>query len=201
MTTTSAYKIYFLDNFDSFSYNLVDELSMLGCQLVVYRNNISAQSIFDKMSQETVPVLLVLSPGPGAPSDAGCLMELIELCKGRFPMLGICLGQQALTQSYGGVIGHAGETVHGKSSIISLTEQPVFAGMGDKMPVARYHSLMATKVPDDVEVIACYENIPMAIYHQQDNALGYQFHPESILTPNGALLLQQSIEFLTARVQ
>lgn len=201
MTTTSAYKIYFLDNFDSFSYNLVDELSMLGCQLVVYRNNISAKSIFDKMSQETVPVLLVLSPGPGAPSDAGCLMELIELCKGRFPMLGICLGQQALTQSYGGVIGHAGETVHGKSSIISLTEHPVFAGMGDKMPVARYHSLMATKVPDDVEVIACYENIPMAIYHQQDNALGYQFHPESILTPNGALLLQQSIEFLTARVQ
>ena len=201
MTTTSAYKIYFLDNFDSFSYNLVDELSMLGCQLVVYRNNISAQSIFDKMCQETVPVLLVLSPGPGAPSDAGCLMELIELCKGRFPMLGICLGQQALTQSYGGIIGHAGETVHGKSSIIELTEHPVFAGMGDKMPVARYHSLMATKVPDDVEVIACYENIPMAIYHQQDNALGYQFHPESILTPNGALLLQQSFEFLTARVQ
>ena len=201
MTTTSAYKIYFLDNFDSFSYNLVDELSMLGCQLVVYRNNISALSIFDKMCQETVPVLLVLSPGPGAPSDAGCLMELIELCKGRFPMLGICLGQQALTQSYGGVIGHAGETVHGKSSIITLTEHPVFAGMGDKMPVARYHSLMATKVPDDVEVIACYENIPMAIYHQQDNALGYQFHPESILTPNGALLLQQSIEFLTERVQ
>ena len=201
MTITSAYKIYFLDNFDSFSYNLVDELSMLGCELVVYRNNISAQSIFDKMCQETVPVLLVLSPGPGAPSDAGCLMELIELCKGRFPMLGICLGQQALTQSYGGVIGHAGETVHGKSSIITLTEHPVFAGMGDKMPVARYHSLMATKVPDDVEVIACYKNIPMAIYHQQDNALGYQFHPESILTPNGALLLQQSIEFLTARVQ
>ncbi len=201
MTITSAYKIYFLDNFDSFSYNLVDELSMLGCQLVVYRNNISAQSIFDKMCQETVPVLLVLSPGPGAPSDAGCLMELIELCKGRFPMLGICLGQQALTQSYGGVIGHAGETVHGKSSIITLTEHPVFAGMGDKMPVARYHSLMATKVPDEVEVIASYETIPMAIYHQQDNALGYQFHPESILTLNGALLLQQSIEFLTARVQ
>ncbi|MCF7519342.1 aminodeoxychorismate/anthranilate synthase component II [Pseudoalteromonas sp. L21] len=201
MTITSAYKIYFLDNFDSFSYNLVDELSMLGCQLVVYRNNISAQSIFDKMCQETVPVLLVLSPGPSAPSDAGCLMELIELCKGRFPMLGICLGQQALTQSYGGVIGHAGETVHGKSSIITLTEHPVFAGMGDKMPVARYHSLMATKVPDEVEVIASYETIPMAIYHQQDNALGYQFHPESILTPNGALLLQQSIEFLTARVQ
>ena len=199
MNTPSAYKIYFLDNFDSFSYNLVDELSMLGCQLVVYRNNISAQSIYNKMCQETVPVLLVLSPKP-SPSDAGCLMALIELCKGRFNA-SICLGQQALTQSYGGVIGHAGETVHGKSSIIALSDHPVFAGMGEKMPVARYHSLMATKVPDAVDVIASYENIPMAIYHPQDNALGYQFHPESILTPNGALLLQQSIEFLTARVQ
>ncbi|WP_404340367.1 aminodeoxychorismate/anthranilate synthase component II [Pseudoalteromonas mariniglutinosa] len=192
-------KIYFLDNFDSFSYNLVDELSMLGCELVVYRNNISAETIFQKMCQEQGSVLLVLSPGPGAPSDAGCLMALIELCKGRFPMLGICLGQQALTQSYGGIIGHAGETVHGKSSIISLTDHAVFAGMGATMPVARYHSLMATSVPAEVNVIAHYEEIPMAIYHHADNVLGYQFHPESILTPQGAALLQQSIAFLTTR--
>jgi anthranilate synthase component II len=138
-----------------------------------------------------------LSPGPGTPSAAGCLMELIALCKGHFPMLGICLGQQALTQSYGGVIGHAGETVHGKSSIIELAEHRVFAGMGRSMPVARYHSLMATKVPDSLAVIAQYQTIPMAIYHQQHKVLGYQFHPESILTPNGALLLQQSIAYLT----
>ncbi|MCQ8876998.1 aminodeoxychorismate/anthranilate synthase component II [Pseudoalteromonas shioyasakiensis] len=189
-------KIYFLDNFDSFSYNLVDELSMLGSDLVVYRNNIDAQLIFNKMCDETKPVILVLSPGPGTPSDAGCLMALIELCKGKFPMLGICLGQQALTQSYGGIIGHAGETVHGKSSIIELGEHPVFNGMGQSMPVARYHSLMATKVPDSVNVIARFGAIPMAIYQQQDNALGYQFHPESILTPNGAALLQQSMQFL-----
>ncbi|OUS72801.1 anthranilate synthase component II [Pseudoalteromonas sp. A601] len=189
-------KIYFLDNFDSFSYNLVDELSMLGSDLVVYRNNIDAQLIFNKMCSETKPVILVLSPGPGTPSDAGCLMALIELCKGKFPMLGICLGQQALTQSYGGIIGHAGETVHGKSSIIELSEHPVFNGMGERMPVARYHSLMATMVPDSVAVIANFGAIPMAIYHQQDNALGYQFHPESILTPNGAALLQKSMQFL-----
>ena len=197
MSKANPIKIYFLDNFDSFTYNLVDELTMLGCELVVYRNNISAEVIFNKMRQEQGQVLLVLSPGPGTPSGAGCLMELIELSKGHFPMLGICLGQQALTQSYGGVIGHAGETVHGKSSIINLGEHPVFDGMGDTMPVARYHSLMATKVPDNIEVIAQYEDIPMAIYHHGDNALGYQFHPESILTPNGAMLLQQSVAYLT----
>ena len=197
MSNENPLKIYFLDNFDSFSYNLVDELTMLGCELVVYRNNISADVIFNKMRQEPGQVLLVLSPGPGTPSDAGCLMELIELAKGQFPMLGICLGQQALTQSYGGVIGHAGETVHGKSSIIDLNAHPVFDGMGSTMPVARYHSLMATEVPKNIEVIAQFEDIPMAIYHHEDSALGYQFHPESILTPNGAMLLQQSVAYLT----
>ncbi|MEL0632450.1 aminodeoxychorismate/anthranilate synthase component II [Pseudoalteromonas carrageenovora] len=197
MSNANPLKIYFLDNFDSFSYNLVDELTMLGCELVVYRNNISADVIFNKMRQEPGQVLLVLSPGPGTPTDAGCLMELIELAKGQFPMLGICLGQQALTQSYGGVIGHAGETVHGKSSIIDLNAHPVFDGMGSTMPVARYHSLMATEVPKNIEVIAEFEDIPMAIYHHEDSALGYQFHPESILTPNGAMLLQQSVAYLT----
>ncbi|GEB72062.1 anthranilate synthase component II [Pseudoalteromonas carrageenovora] len=197
MSNENPLKIYFLDNFDSFSYNLVDELTMLGCELVVYRNNINADVIFNKMRQEPGQVLLVLSPGPGTPSDAGCLMELIELAKGQFPMLGICLGQQALTQSYGGVIGHAGETVHGKSSIIDLNAHPVFDGMGSTMPVARYHSLMATEVPKNIEVIAQFEDIPMAIYHHEDSALGYQFHPESILTPNGAMLLQQSVAYLT----
>ncbi|MBQ4799037.1 aminodeoxychorismate/anthranilate synthase component II [Pseudoalteromonas sp. MMG006] len=197
MSNANPLKIYFLDNFDSFSYNLVDELTMLGCKLVVYRNNISADVIFNKMRQESGQVLLVLSPGPGTPSDAGCLMGLIELAKGQFPMLGICLGQQALTQSYGGVIGHAGKTVHGKSSIIDLNAHPVFDGMGSTMPVARYHSLMATEVPKNIEVIAQFEDIPMAIYHHEDSALGYQFHPESILTPNGAMLLQQSVAYLT----
>ncbi|MEJ6474626.1 aminodeoxychorismate/anthranilate synthase component II [Pseudoalteromonas piscicida] len=191
-------KVYFLDNFDSFSYNLVDELSLLGLDLVVYRNNIPAEIIYNKMRAEEDPVILVLSPGPGAPSEAGCLLALIELCKGQFPMLGICLGQQALTQSYGGEVGRAGETVHGKSSIIDADEHPVFAGLGTQFPVARYHSLMATKVPAELNVIARYQSIPMAIYHSEDRVIGYQFHPESILTPNGAQLLQQSIAYLTA---
>ncbi|WP_125719360.1 aminodeoxychorismate/anthranilate synthase component II [Pseudoalteromonas rubra] len=190
-------KIYFLDNFDSFSYNLVDELSLLGAELVVYRNHLDARTIFAKMQQESGPLILVLSPGPGAPKDAGCLLELIDLCKGKYPMLGICLGQQALTQSYGGTIGHAGETVHGKSSHISVKPHPVFDGLGKSFPVARYHSLMATQVPDSLEIIANYEDIPMAIYHPTDKVIGYQFHPESILTPCGAQLLKQSIAYLT----
>ncbi|MBE0368320.1 aminodeoxychorismate/anthranilate synthase component II [Pseudoalteromonas aurantia] len=190
-------KVYFLDNFDSFSYNLVDELTLLGNELVIYRNNISAQRIFSEMNKETQPVMLVLSPGPGNPAHAGCLLELIALCKGKFPMLGICLGQQALTQSYGGTIGHAGETVHGKSSIIQVEDHPVFADLGAQFPVARYHSLMATSVPDTLTVIAQYENIPMAIYHAEDRVIGYQFHPESILTPDGAKLLKQTIDYLT----
>ncbi|MBD1581663.1 aminodeoxychorismate/anthranilate synthase component II [Pseudoalteromonas sp. S16_S37] len=194
---TAQAKVYFLDNFDSFSYNLVDELTLLGLDMVVYRNHLSAQRIFEKMIQEQQTVILVLSPGPGNPAQAGCLLELIELCKGKFPMLGICLGQQALTQSYGGTIGHAGETVHGKASIIEVDEHPVFAGLGKQIPVARYHSLMATKVPESLKVIARYQDIPMAIYHHEDRVLGYQFHPESILTPDGARLLQQSINYLT----
>ncbi|WP_440055866.1 aminodeoxychorismate/anthranilate synthase component II [Pseudoalteromonas sp. T1lg65] len=191
-------KVYFLDNFDSFSYNLVDELSLLGMEMVIYRNHISAKAIYDKMCAESEPVILVLSPGPGSPSEAGCLLELIERCKGKFPMLGICLGQQALTQSYGGEIGRAGETVHGKSSIIDAQPHPIFNGLGERFPVARYHSLMATKVPDCLTVIANYQTIPMAIYHPIDKVIGYQFHPESILTPNGAQLLKQSIDYLCA---
>tara|TARA_Y100001956_G_scaffold82122_1_gene101826 strand:- start:1841 stop:2431 length:591 start_codon:yes stop_codon:yes gene_type:complete len=194
---SSNKKVYFLDNFDSFSYNLVDELTLLGLDLVVYRNNISAEKIFAKMQQETSPVILVLSPGPGNPAQAGCLLELIELAKGQFPMLGICLGQQALTKSYGGTVGHAGETVHGKSSIIEADDHPVFAGIGKRFPVARYHSLMATHVPESLKVIAKYDTIPMAIYHPEDKVIGYQFHPESILTPDGAQLLKQSIDYLT----
>jgi anthranilate synthase component 2 len=166
-------------------------------ELIIYRNNISAEIIFNKMKQETVPVILVLSPGPGTPSQAGCLLDLISLAKGHFPILGICLGQQALTQSYGGQVAHAGETVHGKSSIIEADEHPVFSGIGKRFPVARYHSLMATIVPDSLKVIAQYNHIPMAIYHPSDKVIGYQFHPESILTPDGAQLLKQSIDYLT----
>ena len=188
--------VYLLDNLDSFSYNLVDEVAQLGFSLKLYRNTVPAAYIFEKMQQEQQPVVLLLSPGPGAPSQAGSMPELIALCAGRFPMLGICLGHQALVEHYGGVVGRAGETVHGKTSIIELTDHPVFGALPKQFPVARYHSLMATEVPNSLQVIAAYQHIPMAIVHEEHKALGYQFHPESILTTLGKPLLKQSLDYL-----
>jgi anthranilate synthase component II len=190
--------VYLLDNLDSFSYNLVDEVAQLGFSLKLYRNTVPAAYIFEKMQQEQQPVVLLLSPGPGAPAQAGSMPELIALCAGKFPMLGICLGHQALVEHYGGVVGRAGETVHGKTSIIELSDHPVFAALPKQFPVARYHSLMATEVPDSLQVIAAYQHIPMAIVHEEHKALGYQFHPESILTTLGKPLLKQSLEYLMA---
>jgi anthranilate synthase component 2 len=190
--------VYLLDNLDSFSYNLVDEVAQLGFQLKLYRNTVPAAYIFEKMQQEQQPVVLLLSPGPGTPSQAGCMPELIALSAGRFPMLGICLGHQALVEHYGGMVGRAGETVHGKTSIISLEDHPVFATLPKQFPVARYHSLMATQVPKPLQIIASYQHIPMAIVHEAHKALGYQFHPESILTTLGKPLLKQSLEYLMA---
>lgn len=190
--------VYLLDNLDSFSYNLVDEVAQLGFSLKLYRNTVPAAYIFEKMRQEQQPVVLLLSPGPGAPAQAGSMPELIALCAGRFPMLGICLGHQALVEHYGGVVGRAGETVHGKTSIIELSDHPVFGALPKQFPVARYHSLMATEVPNSLQVIAAYQHIPMAIVHEEHKALGYQFHPESILTTLGKPLLKQSLDYLMA---
>ncbi|WP_337840377.1 aminodeoxychorismate/anthranilate synthase component II [Rheinheimera sp.] len=188
--------VYLLDNLDSFSYNLVDEVAQLGFSLKLYRNTVPAAYIFDKMLAETDPVVLLLSPGPGAPADAGSMPELIQLAAGRFPMLGICLGHQALVEHYGGEVGRAGETVHGKTSVITLSDHPVFGALPKQFSVARYHSLMATQVPPALTVIANYQHIPMAIANDADKVLGYQFHPESILTTLGKPLLQQSLNYL-----
>jgi len=188
--------VYLLDNLDSFSYNLVDEVAQLGFSLKLYRNTVPAAYIFEKIQQEQQPVVLLLSPGPGAPAQAGSMPELIALGAGKFPMLGICLGHQALVEHYGGVVGRAGETVHGKTSIIELSDHPLFGALPKQFPVARYHSLMATEVPHALQVIAAYQHIPMAIVHEEHKALGYQFHPESILTTLGKPLLKQSLDYL-----
>ena len=188
--------IYLLDNIDSFTYNLVDEFAQLGFTLKLYRNTVPADYIFAKMQQETGPVLLVLSPGPGAPADAGAMPALLKLCAGVYPVLGICLGHQAIVEHYGGVVGRAGETVHGKTSAIALDEHPVFADLPRPFPVARYHSLMATTLPGALTEIARERHIPMAVINEQDRMLGFQFHPESILTTLGKPLLKQSVAYL-----
>ncbi|TMM42638.1 aminodeoxychorismate/anthranilate synthase component II [Colwellia ponticola] len=195
-------KLFMLDNLDSFTYNLVDEFQCLGFEPSVYRNTLSADFIFEKMlthtEQTAEPVLLVLSPGPGEPSNAGCLMALIEKCIGRIPMLGICLGHQALIEHYGGKVDRAEEIVHGKASSITHTGFGPFEGIKSPLPVARYHSLIGTDIPTTLEVIADYNGMCMAISNDKDAVLAFQFHPESILTTFGTPLLSQSLQHLLA---
>lgn len=200
-TNPAKAKIFMLDNLDSFTYNLVDELQCLGFDPVIYRNTLSADFILAQIEQCQTPVMLVLSPGPGEPSKAGCLMELIAKTAGKYPILGICLGHQALIEHYGGVIGRAPEIVHGKASSITHSGKAAFANIINPLPVARYHSLVATQMPACLSLIAHFETdqnelLPMAIAHEQDNVLGFQFHPESILTTYGSSLLAQSIDHL-----
>ncbi|AFI05141.1 aminodeoxychorismate/anthranilate synthase component II [Helicobacter cetorum] len=189
-------KIFFIDNFDSFSYNLVYELEHLDYEVLVYRNDIEPNYLMKLMNKEQEKPLLFLSPGPGNPSNSSNLLEIIERAKGHFPILGICLGLQALAQSYGAKIIRSKEIMHGKASTITLKKHEVFKGLGESMVVGRYHSLMASELPKDLEVIAKYQNIPMGIIHEQDKILAYQFHPESIMTLKGSELLKQSVEFL-----
>jgi anthranilate synthase component 2 len=198
--------VFLLDNFDSFTYNLVDELRTLGLELIVYRNSVSADLVLQKMQDkaqqtdengQSKQVMLMLSPGPGNPSQAGSMLALLDLVKGQFPVLGICLGHQAIVESYGGKIVRADKVMHGKSSLIEHCADKMFANMPQPLPVARYHSLMASNMPDELTVLANFSEIPMAVAHLQDKMLGFQFHPESILTSHGSQLLMQSIEFLT----
>ncbi len=189
--------IILLDNFDSFAYNLVDQFRSLGHEVLVYRNSHSADEIINHLENCSEKPLLVLSPGPGLPEEAGCMPELIKKAVGRFPILGICLGHQAICQYYGGVVGPAGEIVHGKSSLIKHYHEEIFKGLPNPMPVARYHSLAALSVPDNLKVIADYNGICMALLNEKDKVLGFQFHPESIMTSRGADLLINSINYLT----
>lgn len=196
-------KIFMLDNLDSFTYNLVDEFQCLGYQPTIYRNTISADYIIKQIEACTSPVLLVLSPGPGEPSNAGCLMELIKKTAGKYPILGICLGHQALIEYYGGVVGRAPEIIHGKASNVQHNEAGAFKDIRQPLPVARYHSLVATKMPDALTMSAQFTTnegvvLPMAIEHKTDHIIGFQFHPESILTTYGSKLLAQAIECLTS---
>ncbi|MFV7783063.1 aminodeoxychorismate/anthranilate synthase component II [Shewanella marisflavi] len=194
-------KLYLLDNFDSFTYNLVDQFRSLGFEVVIYRNDLDAQFIADKLLQEQGKAALVLSPGPGAPHEAGCLMPLIALLAGKVPMLGICLGHQAMVEHFGGKVERAKQVVHGKASPTSHNGQGLFQGLPSPLPVARYHSLVATEVPECLEVIATTEEMPMAISHKQIKAVGFQFHPESILTTLGSQLLTQTLTYLTQDTQ
>ena len=193
--------VVMLDNVDSFTYNLVDELRTLDIDMHIYRNTVNADTIMQVLNDlsATRNVLLLLSPGPGAPHEAGCMLELLQKVSGHFPVLGICLGHQAIVEHFGGTISRAEAVMHGKSSDITHCGDKMFSGFAQPLPVARYHSLMASSVPACLSVLAQVNDIPMAVYHAAHSMLGFQFHPESILTHQGSQLLTQSIEFLVAQ--
>ena len=189
--------ILLLDNIDSFTYNLVDQLRAFGHNVVIYRNSVPTETLLERLQDMANPVLM-LSPGPGAPSEAGCMPELLTLLRGRLPIIGICLGHQAIVEAYGGHVGQAGEILHGKASAIEHDNQGMFAGLSNPLPVARYHSLVGSNVPDALTVNATFNGMVMAVRHDADRVCGFQFHPESILTTQGARLLEQTLAWALA---
>ncbi|WP_018651592.1 aminodeoxychorismate/anthranilate synthase component II [Actinobacillus capsulatus] len=187
--------ILFVDNFDSFTYNLVDQFRELGHQVTIFRNDYPLED-FLKKAHTTENCIVALSPGPGTPAEAGNMLAIIKRLKGVVPMIGICLGHQAIIEALGGRIVHTGTVLHGKVSKIEHDNQAMFHGINNLMPVARYHSLMGDNLPDELEINARFNNIVMAVRHKQLPICGFQFHPESILTVEGTKLLKQSVEWL-----
>lgn len=182
--------ILLIDNYDSFSYNLVQMIGSIKNDIQVVRNDRITVEEIEAMK----PSHLILSPGPGYPKDAGILEEAVQRLKGRMPILGVCLGHQGICEAFGGTIAHARKLMHGKQSQIELKECPLFKGLPSIIPAARYHSLAAVpeSLPEELEVVArdCGEGEVMAVRHRKYPIYGLQFHPESILTPGGRKILE-----------
>lgn len=189
--------ILLLDNIDSFTYNLVDQLRTFGHNVVIYRNSVPAETLIERLQHMENPILM-LSPGPGAPADAGCMPELLQRLRGELPIIGICLGHQAIVEAYGGHVGQAGEILHGKASAVTHDDSAMFVGLPNPLPVARYHSLVGSNTPQELTVNATFNGMVMAVRHEGDRVCGFQFHPESILTTHGAILLEQTLAWALA---
>jgi len=185
--------ILVIDNYDSFTYNLVHLFEQLGAEVRVFRND--AISIDE--AERLAPSHVVVSPGPGRPADAGISVELIRRLGPRVPTLGVCLGHQAIVEAFGGEVGQARALLHGKASSVEHDGKGVFAGLPQGLDAGRYHSLAATRVPDELEVSArTPDGEVMGVRHRELPVEGVQFHPESVLTPLGPDLLRN---FLGAR--
>jgi anthranilate synthase/aminodeoxychorismate synthase-like glutamine amidotransferase len=179
--------ILLIDNLDSFSFNLVEAVERLGARVRVVRNTIGAAAAFEDAARNDA--LILLSPGPGRPEDAGCCLELIARARGRVPLLGVCLGHQAIVLEAGGDVCSAPEPVHGKASLLPHDGAGPFEGMEGPIRIGRYHSLCTRNLPGRFTVHAEIEGMAMAISDPEAMQTGLQFHPESILTPAGNRLL------------
>jgi anthranilate synthase/aminodeoxychorismate synthase-like glutamine amidotransferase len=182
--------ILMIDNFDSFTYNLVQACEMLGAEVVVRRNNCTLKELKDLQ-----PEHLLVSPGPCTPNEAGVSLDAISYFAGRIPVLGVCLGHQALGQAFGARVVRAKSVMHGKTSLIHHTGDKLFAGVPPLFQATRYHSLIVEQesLPDSFEVIADCEEVVMGLNHRETGARGVQFHPESILTHDGNTILNNFI--------
>ena len=185
-------KVLFIDNFDSFTYNLVDEFGKRNCRTKVYRADTPLAELI-KVTEDFAPDLLLISPGPGNPDDAGVSLEAIGYFKDKLPIFGVCLGHQSIIQYFGGKVGHAPAVMHGKPSRITHAGKGVFAGLENPLQAGRYHSLCAVTLPECLEQTADFEGIVMGVQHRQFPVFGVQFHPESILTPTGGKIIENII--------
>ena len=182
--------ILLIDNYDSFVYNLYQYIGSINPNIVVKRND----EITLKEIEELNPEKIILSPGPGKPSDAGICIDLIKKFAGKIPILGVCLGHQAICEAFGAKISYAKELMHGKQSEIEIdTNCLIFKNLDKKIIVGRYHSLAALKdtIPKELKVVAISnDDEVMAVYSKEKNVFGVQFHPESVLTPNGKQIIK-----------
>lgn len=185
--------ILLIDNYDSFSYNLYQLIGQVNDDIEVYRN--------DKITPDEIedlnPEAIILSPGHGRPEDAGICVDTVKKFHDKIPILGVCLGHQAICVAFGGKISYASKLMHGKSSIAKLNKDPIFKGLNDEITVGRYHSLslVETTLPKDLRIISKTTDGGeiMAVKHEKYDIYGLQFHPESILTPDGITIIENFI--------
>ena len=189
--------IYLIDNYDSFSYNLYQLIGEVDPAIEVLRNDALSVEELEAKNPEAV----ILSPGPGRPADAGICEEAVLKLSGKVPILGVCLGHQAICEAFGGTVGYAKELMHGKSSLVKVDAQSsLFNGLPAKVRVARYHSLAADEesLPECLRVISrADDGEVMAVQHAEFPTYGVQFHPESILTPDGRAMIENFLAIAT----
>lgn len=186
--------ILLIDNYDSFSYNLFQFVGTINPDIKVIRNDEMTVSEIEKLA----PSHILISPGPGKPSDAGICEDVIKYFKGKITILGVCLGHQAICETFGAEVTYAPKLMHGKQSEVKLDDTcKIFNGIGERAKVARYHSLIAKKdtIPDELTVTAVTDDGEvMAVKHRDYEIYGVQFHPESIMTPDGMKMLKNFFE-------
>ncbi len=182
--------IIMIDNYDSFSYNLFQLIGSYEPDIRVLRNDEYSVSEIEAMQ----PAAVVLSPGPGKPADAGICVELVQALSGRFPILGVCLGHQAIIEAFGGEVSYAKELMHGKRKRIRRQgESRILQGLEPVFEAARYHSLVGTRIPEQLIVTAVSDDENqevMAVEHKDAAVFGLQFHPESVMTPDGSQIIR-----------